>query len=203
VTDTGGDPACWADRVCPACGMLDERAAGDRDETCPHCGEPYDAHRADARQASPADDGPRHEHRSTTTPERELTDEDYSRLLELRDGLRRFVHWSEQQARNAGITPAQHQLLLAVRGHPGGSPTLGDISDHLLLRHHSAVGLVDRAVAAGLLVRCGDPDDLRVVRVELTDRGAAVLAALTAEHKEELERIGLDYRNLGTNLPPT
>ena len=56
----------------------------------------------------------------------ELTDEDYSRLLELRDGLRRFLHWSEQQAREAGITPAQHQLLLAVRGHPGGRPTLSD-----------------------------------------------------------------------------
>jgi DNA-binding MarR family transcriptional regulator len=133
----------------------------------------------------------------------ELTDADYRRLLELRDGLRRFLHWSEEQARGAGITPAQHQLLLAVRGHPGGPPTLGDISAHLLLRHHSAVGLVDRAAAAGLVTRAGDPDDHRVVRVELTARGADVLAALTAEHKEELERIGLDYRHLGTNLPPS
>jgi DNA-binding MarR family transcriptional regulator len=132
----------------------------------------------------------------------ELTDADYQRLLELRDGLRRFLHWSEEQAREAGITPAQHQLLLAVRGHPGGPPTLGDISAHLLLRHHSAVGLVDRAAAAGLVTRAGDLDDHRVVRVELTARGADVLAALTAEHKEELERIGLDYRHLGTNLPP-
>ena len=133
----------------------------------------------------------------------ELTDEDYSRLLELRDGLRRFLHWSEQQAREAGITPAQHQLLLAVRGHPGGRPTLSDISAHLLLRHHSAVGLVDRAVAAGLVTRCGDDDDHRVVHVALTPRGERTLAALTAEHKEELERIGLDYRHLGSNLPPT
>ena len=138
-----------------------------------------------------------------STSESELTDDDYRRLLELRTGLRRFVRWSEQQARNAGITPAQHQLLLAVRGHPGGAPIVSEIAAHLLLRHHSAVGLVDRAVAAGLLIRCGDPDDHRVVRVALTARGAAVLAALTAEHKEELERIGFDYRNLGSDLPPS
>ena len=93
-----------------------------------------------------------------TTSERELTDDDYRRLLELRTGLRRFVRWSEQQARNAGITPAQHQLLLAVRGHPGGAPTVSEIAAHLLLRHHSAVGLVDRAVAS-----CGAFSDHTVV----------------------------------------
>ncbi|MFO7278983.1 MAG: MarR family transcriptional regulator [Thermoanaerobacterales bacterium] len=130
-----------------------------------------------------------------------LTDEDYRRLLELRDGLRRFLRWSEQQARAAGITPAQHQLLLAVRGHPGGPPTLRDIADHLLLRHHSVVGLVDRAEEAGLVTRVGDPDDQRLVRVELTAEGARVLAALAAEHKEELQRIGLIYADLGRDLP--
>jgi DNA-binding MarR family transcriptional regulator len=136
-----------------------------------------------------------------TSVGRALTDADYRRLLELRDGLRRFIHWSEEQARAAGITPAQHQLLLAVRGHPDGPPTLGDISDHLLLRHHSAVGLVDRAEAAGLVSRSRDGDDHRVVHVELTPRGEATLAGLTAEHKEELERIGLMYRDLGEDLP--
>jgi DNA-binding MarR family transcriptional regulator len=136
-----------------------------------------------------------------TTARRELTDADYRRLLVLRDGLRAFLHWSEEQARAAGITPAQHQLLLAVRGHPDGPPTLGDISEHLLLRHHSAVGLVDRAEAAGLVTRSRDGDDHRVVRVELTQRGEDTLAALTTEHKEELERIGLHYRDLGSDLP--
>ena len=132
---------------------------------------------------------------------RRLTDADYARLLEVRDGLRRFLHWSEEQARAAGITPAQHQLLLAVRGHPDGPPTLGDISDHLLLRHHSAVGLVDRAEEAGLVTRQRDADDHRIVRVALTDRGEATLAALAAEHLEELERVGLVYRDLGADLP--
>jgi DNA-binding MarR family transcriptional regulator len=130
-----------------------------------------------------------------------LADEDYRRLLELRDGLRRFLRWSEQQAQAAGITPAQHQLLLAVRGHPGGPPTLRDIADHLLLRHHSVVGLVDRAEEAGLVTRVGDPDDQRLVRVVLTAKGARVLAALAAEHKEELQRIGLIYADLGRDLP--
>ena len=77
---------------------------------------------------------------------RRIDDADYRRLLEFRTGLRRFLHWSEEQARAAGVTPAQHQLLLAIRGHDGAGPTIGDVADYLLLRHHSAVGLVDRAV---------------------------------------------------------
>lgn len=131
---------------------------------------------------------------------RRLTDADYAELLRFRDALRRFLHWSEQQARAAGLTPAQHQLLLAVRGHPG-DPTIGEVAEHLLLRHHSVVGLVDRAEEAGLVTRVGDPDDQRLVRVELTAEGARVLAALAAEHKEELQRIGLIYADLGRDLP--
>ena len=80
----------------------------------------------------------------------ELQDEDYARLLQFRVDLRRFLHWSEEQAEKAGVTPAQHQLLLAIRGHNGAEgPTIGEIAGYLLLRHHSAVGLVDRAVKAG------------------------------------------------------
>ena len=82
------------------------------------------------------------------------SDEDYRRLLELRTGLRRFLRWSEQQAETAGVTPAQHQLLLAIRGHPDErGPTIGDAAGYLLLRHHSVVGLVDRAENAGLIER--------------------------------------------------
>ena len=76
------------------------------------------------------------------------------RLLEFRTGLRRFLHWSEEQARAAGLTAAQHQLLLAVRGHDGG-PTIGEVAEQLLLRHHSAVELVDRAERPGS--SCGGP----------------------------------------------
>jgi DNA-binding MarR family transcriptional regulator len=117
-----------------------------------------------------------------------LTDREYRGLLAFRDELRDFLHWSEQQAIDAGITPAQYQLLLAVRGHPGGAPTVGEVADHLLLRHHSVVGLVDRAVAAELVERRPDPDDQRVVRLRLTATGARVLRRLAGLHLRELRR---------------
>jgi|GEM_PF-234483 len=119
-----------------------------------------------------------------------LPDEVYIRLLALRTGLRRFQRWSEEQARAAGLTPAQHQLLLAVRGsdEPRG-PTIGDVAESLLLRHHSAVGLVDRAVAAGLVVRERSGEDHRVVRLHLTAGGADRLEALSALHLREIERL--------------
>jgi DNA-binding MarR family transcriptional regulator len=117
-----------------------------------------------------------------------VTDAEYRGLLAFRDDLRQFLHWSEQQAIDAGITPAQYQLLLAVRGHPGGEPTVGDVADHLLLRHHSVVGLVDRAEGAGLVVRRTDPDDQRVVRLQLTADGARVLRQLAGFHLRELRR---------------
>jgi len=118
------------------------------------------------------------------------SDEDYRRLLELRTGLRRFLRWSEQQARAAGLTPAQHQLLLAIRGHPDDrGPTVGDVAGHLLLRHHSAVGLVDRAEAAGLVTRAPDTVNLSAVRLHLTDKGSRHLEALSEQHLEELEHL--------------
>src|SRR2546423_6281705 len=80
----------------------------------------------------------------------ELTRGDFENLLAFRTGLRRFLHWSRTQAQAAGLTPAQHQLLVAIKRHPSGQePTIGDLAGYLLLRHHSAVELVDRAVAAG------------------------------------------------------
>src|SRR5438445_7892215 len=118
-----------------------------------------------------------------------LSDDDYQRLLAFRDGLRRFLRWSEQHALDAGVTAAQHQLLLAIRGHPGGAPTIGDVANHLLLRHHSVVGLVDRAAVAGLVERQADSEDHRVVRLRLTTSGAHLLAALATAHLDELNRL--------------
>jgi DNA-binding MarR family transcriptional regulator len=124
-------------------------------------------------------------------PSRRPTDHDYQRLLAFRTELRRFLAWSEEQAKAVGLTAAQHQLLLAVRGSgdPRG-PTIGAVADSLLLQHHSAVGLVDRAVEAGLVRRLDDPDDQRVVRLGLTVTGSRKLAALSRRHLEELARIG-------------
>jgi DNA-binding MarR family transcriptional regulator len=119
-----------------------------------------------------------------------LTDDDYRQLLAFRDGLRRFLHWSEQQAKAAGLTPAQHQLLLAIRGDddPSG-PTISAVAAHLMLRHHSAVELVDRAQAAGLIERIVDADDQRVVRLRLLPSGRRRLAALAEQHLDELRRL--------------
>ena len=117
-----------------------------------------------------------------------LDDREFAELLRFRDALRRFLRWSEAEARAAGLSPAQHQLLLAVRGHDG-DPTIGEVAEHLLLRHHSAVELVDRAERAGLLRRRPDPDDRRVVHLELTPEGAERLAALSSAHLAELRRL--------------
>jgi DNA-binding MarR family transcriptional regulator len=119
-----------------------------------------------------------------------LTDQDYQNLLTFRTSLRRFQHWSETKARDAGLTPAQHQLLLAVRGHPGErGPSIGELADYLLLRHHSAGELIDRAEAAGLVLRRADPDDARLARVELTPEGAERLERLTPAHVSELRNL--------------
>jgi DNA-binding MarR family transcriptional regulator len=127
---------------------------------------------------------------STSVQARDVTDDDYRRLLEFRTGLRRFLRWTEEQARAVGLSPAQHQLMLAIRGsRDARGPTIGDVADHLLLRHHSAVGLVDRAEAAGLVQRGHDRDDHRVVRLRLTARGAEKLRRLTAATLEELARL--------------
>lgn len=132
-------------------------------------------------------------------PER-LSDDDYRRLLAFRDGLRRFLRWSASHARSVGLTPAQHQLLLAVRGH-GSPPSIREVADHLLVRHHSVVELVDRAVEAGLLERSVDPDDHRVVRLSLTDEGNRKVAELAAAHLEELRLLRDHLSAIWEELP--
>ena len=116
---------------------------------------------------------------------------DYSALLEFRTALRRFNHWSEQQAKQVGLTHAQHQLLLAVKGHRGPQePTIGDVADYLLLRHHSAVELVNRAQAGDLIERHRDSSDGRIVRLRLTSKGEECIEKLTALHIAELGQLG-------------
>jgi DNA-binding MarR family transcriptional regulator len=134
-------------------------------------------------------------------PAGKLKTADYRHLLEVRTGLRRFLHWSEEQARSSGLTPAQHQLLLAVRGHPlDRPPTIGDLAEHLLLQHHGAVQLVDRAAAAGLVTRERDADDHRVVHVTLTPQGSRILESLAARHLDELRRVGLSFGEIAAGI---
>jgi DNA-binding MarR family transcriptional regulator len=118
------------------------------------------------------------------------TQEDYENLLRFRSALRRFDSWSHEQAARVGLTHAQHQLLLAVKGHPDpAGPTIRDVAAYLDVRHHSAVGLVDRVAGAGLLRRRRDDEDGRVVRLELTAAGEDRIARLSAVHLAELARL--------------
>ena len=120
----------------------------------------------------------------------ELQDDEYQALARLRYLLRVFLRFSEDAARDEGLTPQQHQLLLAIRGFPGGhsAPSVGEVADLLQLQQHSVVELVDRAVDAGLVVRRVDVDDRRRQRLALTKHGSAKLARLAPLHQDELRR---------------
>jgi DNA-binding MarR family transcriptional regulator len=132
---------------------------------------------------------------------RRVTDRDYARLLAVRARLREFEHWSAQQAAALGLTASQHQLLLAIRGHgePSG-PTIGQAAEYLMIRHNTAVELVDRTKNAGLLRRVRDQDDHRVVRLKLTEEGTSRLDALAGAHMEELARLRPMIEELGRDV---
>lgn len=131
-----------------------------------------------------------------------LTQRDFERLLEFRVTLRRFQRWSEDQAKAAGLTHVQHQLLVAIKGHRGDlPPSVGDLAGYLLLRPHSTVELVDRAAAAGLVERTPDGDDGRVVRVRLTREGDRVLHKLTRAHLDRLHELAIVLDDLVTSSP--
>ena len=118
-------------------------------------------------------------------------DAGYAQLAALRDGIRRYLAWAEQRAREHGLTPAQVQLGLAVRAYddPAG-PTLTELAETLLLRHHSVVGLVDRTAQAGMVERVRDSERQSRVHVRLTAAGAERLEALSALHLEWLAEHG-------------
>ena len=124
---------------------------------------------------------------TVTNPPTTITDEHYRQILKFRTQLRYFLHWSEQEVRSVGLTPNQYQLLLAIRGHPDKNhPTVSDIANYLFLKHHSAVGLIDRAEKAGLVKRIKDPDDHRITRLSLSTQGDNSLVQLASTHIQEL-----------------
>lgn len=119
-----------------------------------------------------------------------MSHDDYAKLLGFRSDLRRFLRWSEEQAKAEGLTPGQHQLLLAVKGHRSpDAPTIGEIAEYLALRHHSAVGLVNRAVKSGLVERTRDQQDHRVIRLHLTPMGDDLIRRLSRAHLNELRQL--------------
>lgn len=133
----------------------------------------------------------------------ELSLADYRLLAEFRYVLARFLAFSAEAASAAGLAPRQHQALLAIKGYPRGERvTIGDLAERLGIRHHSAVGLVDRLVHSGYLVRRTDAEDRRRAVLRLTPAGDDALAALSAAHRAELRRIapilGPMLRQLGS-----
>ena len=125
----------------------------------------------------------------TLREESGLISADYRALAEFRYQIRRFLAFSENAASAIGIEPQQHQLLLAVQGMPAGHKVrIGDLAERLQIRHHSAVELVGRMEAKGLVVRVPGETDRREVHVRLTPRGNRILRALTVIHRDELRR---------------
>jgi len=122
---------------------------------------------------------------------KQLSKSQYEMLAAFRYALRQFLHFSEKAAHVAGIMPQQHQALLAIKGFPGRDyVTVGELAERLQLRHHSAVGLVDRLVAEKLVSRAPSAQDRRQVFVHLTRLGDTVLEKLSSSHSEQLRRIG-------------
>lgn len=120
-----------------------------------------------------------------------ITPAEYRALGEFRYQLRRFLSFSDDVARAHGLEPAQHQLLLAIRAATfDEEPTIGDLAERLILRHHSVVGLVNRLEHRGLVERRRGEPDRRQVHVRLTARGENALRDLTLDHRAELETAG-------------
>jgi DNA-binding MarR family transcriptional regulator len=121
----------------------------------------------------------------------DLTDADYRALADFRFQIRRFLHFSEEAARYEGLEPQQHQFLLTVRALTGAhGPTVGEIAGHLLIRHHSAVGLADRLVDRGLVERARGIGDRRQVWIRLTTLGEQAIMRLSATHRAVLLNTG-------------
>lgn len=127
----------------------------------------------------------------------EITKRHYETLAGWRQALRRFLRFSQEAARTAGIPPQQHQALLVIKGFPERDyATIGEIAEALDLKHHSAVGLVDRLVKRQLVQRNVSPADRRRIEVRLTSRGEALIQKLSAVHLRELRQLRPELRRL-------
>ncbi|MEO8595882.1 MAG: MarR family transcriptional regulator [Candidatus Solibacter sp.] len=121
----------------------------------------------------------------------DLSGDQYRDLAEFRRQIRQFVHFSEATAKEHGVEPQQHQLLLLIHGLPEGvRPTIGELASRLFIQHHSAVELVNRLESVGMIARQAGIPDRREVWVRLTPAGRAILRKLALTHRDELERTG-------------
>ena len=122
-------------------------------------------------------------------PGRRLTKADYQQLADFRYYLRKFLTFSEKAAGESGLTAQQHQALLAIKGASQSEPSIGDLAERLAIKHHSAVGLIDRLVTNGLVERRSAPADKRQVLLRLTPKAEELLAELSYAHRAELRRL--------------
>jgi DNA-binding MarR family transcriptional regulator len=125
------------------------------------------------------------------SPINEINNGDYQALAEFRYQIRKFMRFSEQAARAAGLEPQQHQVLLAIKGLPDGTrATIGEVAERLQIQHHSTVELVDRLARRGLVSRKRAGEDRREVLLQLTQRGDKILRELSVHHEDELRHAG-------------
>jgi DNA-binding MarR family transcriptional regulator len=118
---------------------------------------------------------------------KKLTLSDYQALAEFRYQIRRFLHFSEQVVKNAGLERGQYQLMLAIKGMPAEvRPTIGELAKRMQVRHHSAVELVNRLEAGGFVHRTRAQKDRREVLLALTSKGEKVLGELALHHHDEI-----------------
>lgn len=118
-----------------------------------------------------------------------LNDAAYLALADFRYTLRRFLSFSEARAAEAGLTPQQHQALLAIRATPKGTATVGYVAERLILKPHSATGLLNRLEAMGLVARMADEDDRRCAVLRLTAKAHAILDKLSVVHRAEIRNL--------------
>ena len=130
-------------------------------------------------------------------PPKQLNKAQYETLAAFRYALRKFMHFSEAAAEAAGVTPQQHQALLAIKGFPGRDQVaVGELAERLRLRHHSVVGLIDRLGLEKLVARTPSKEDRRKVMIQLTRHGDNTLEQLSALHHEQLKHIGPELTHL-------
>jgi DNA-binding MarR family transcriptional regulator len=128
---------------------------------------------------------------------KELVKADYRTLSEFRYLLRQFLSFSEDEARRVGLTAQRHQALLAIHGAPSAQGiTIGALAERLNIRQNSAVGLVNRLAAEGLIRRYNDAADRRRVHLALKPKGLVRLAGLSRAHRDELRRLAPTLKRL-------
>jgi DNA-binding MarR family transcriptional regulator len=141
---------------------------------------------------------------SVSRKRKPITKHDYEMLAAFRYCLRQFLRFSEDAAHRSGVTPQQHQVLLAIKGFPGRAfVTVGELAERLQLAHHSTVGLVDRLQKHKFIKRTLNAQDHRKVHVKLTAKGERVLEKLSAEHREQLRRLGPQFDSVLAHLRGT